>query len=157
KPPVPSGFLDKDYLDISNDAKRRIGILSTPVIDAKIDPAGANPTTGTMYFTLYTSDVKDFNHGPIDSHGTQFHALLYAVDITTGVKVQLPGNRSNPIEIGGRVKGRGYQGKPGAQTNTLADGSIVVSGSPKGTLGGRKIQLRDHETPIVDGLKQSGV
>ena len=47
KPPVPSFFFaDKRYSDISSDPdkKRFVGVLSTPVIDAQIDPAGAAPT-----------------------------------------------------------------------------------------------------------------
>src|SRR5205823_149153 len=72
----------------------------------------------------------------------------------TGGKVALPGGGPNPVEIGGMVKGKGYQGKPNTQVTTAADGTMFVAGSPPGD--GRPIQIRGHHTGIADGLTRNG-
>jgi hypothetical protein len=59
-------FLSGGYRDIvdnvdsggSNTHPATIGFLSTPVIDANIDPAGINPTTGVIYAVSFTGDQQ---------------------------------------------------------------------------------------------------
>jgi hypothetical protein len=172
KQPVPSRFYDPLYQDISDDAgtdnQRFIGILSTPVIDAQIDPSGAVPTTGTLYLTLFTSDLTVFNNKTIHTDGFQFHQLLYAIDLGTGMKITLSGGKPNPREIGtlgtGDVVGKGYLAKPhGAndptRIQTSPDGTVSIGGRPDSD---RLISLVDASGKnqvgvfIADGFTKNG-
>jgi len=175
KRPVPSRFYDLAYQDISDDLgkdnQRFIGILSTPVIDAQIDPSGANPTTGTLYLTLFTSDLTVFKKDTLRTDGSQFHQLLYAIDIGTGKKIVLPGGKPNPREIGkqgtGDVVGKGYLSKPHGpndptQIRTGADGTISVGGHPGSDRGISLLLVDANGTHpvgvfIADGFTKNGV
>jgi outer membrane protein assembly factor BamB len=161
KAPVPSGFFKPDYLDISNLGRRFIGILATPVIDAKIDANGKVPTTGTLYLTLFTTDIN-VGTDKIDLTGKQFHQLLYAIDIRTGTKVALAGGH-NPVEIGGEVPGVGYlskpqtapPGQPHMTIKTDQAGVVFVGGQPPGS--DFPVALNGHDVQIADGVTVAGV
>jgi hypothetical protein len=158
KPPVPSFFFRADYQDISNDKQRLIGILATPVIDAKIDPNGNVATTGTLYLTLFTTNIN-VQTDVIDPTGAQFHQLLYAIDIRTGAKAAVPGGH-NPVEIAGQVKGVGYLSKPHGpgdptQIETNHAGIVFVGGEPPGS--DFPVAIRGKNVKIADGVTIAGV
>ena len=111
-PAVPARFFSNEYRDVSslpddrgNAAKNaaRIGILSTPVVDAQIDGTGASATTGKLYFVLFTSDL-DFSKPnlQLQQDGRQFRYQLHALDVATGLPAR------DPADIRGDYPGKGY-------------------------------------------------
>ena len=100
---VQNKFFD-DYQDVAGPAGGNIGILGTPVIDAKIGASAADPTTGAIYLVLATWDAVLFNTQPQQS----FKQLLYAINLADGLPRPTAGRQSNPVEIGGTFPGVGY-------------------------------------------------
>ena len=99
--PVPAQiFSQNHYADIIG----KIGILSTPVIDAEIGTSAYDPSRGTMYLVLATMDPALFPTCTQDA----FRHLLYAIDIGDGQLRDMGAAGSNPVEIRGTVPGVGY-------------------------------------------------
>jgi hypothetical protein len=103
-------FMSGGYRDIvdnvdsggSNTHPATIGILSTPVIDANIDPAGINPTTGVIYAVSFTGDQQKL-HDSKDP-GAVAH-FLHAISLEDGKEIRR-------VQIAGGIAGSGYQGSP---------------------------------------------
>jgi hypothetical protein len=102
--PVPAQSFNPNYNDIAGPAGGNIGILSTPVIDAKIGTSKANPSSGTIYLVLATWDPVLFKTRPQQA----FKQLLYAIDMANGQLRPASVGQPNPVEIGGSAPGTGY-------------------------------------------------
>jgi hypothetical protein len=101
--PVPSqlfrpfrdnrGNVQSGYHDMVGASS--IGILSTPVVDAAIDPTGINPTTGTIYCVVETWNGKE-------DATVSFEHRLFAIDVGSGAIIR------GPRKIEGSATGSGY-------------------------------------------------
>src|SRR5262245_5589197 len=91
------------YADVLGD----IGILSTPVIDARIGTSAADPSTGTLYLVLASWDPALFQQGGNKSPRA-FRQLLFAVNLSNGTLRPAAAGQSNPVAVDGSVKGVGY-------------------------------------------------
>ena len=116
--PVPPHVYRDTYNDIAGPF---IGILSTPVIDAAIDPAGLAPTTGTLYLTLATWDPTTFGATPQAS----FQQLLYAIDLATGQPRPSTTAAPNPVQINGSAPGVGYAQAQASDLPVNVVGAVV--------------------------------
>lgn len=117
--PVPAHIYKQSYNDIAGPGGGNIGILSTPVIDARIGSSAANPTTGTIYLVLATWDPVLFQ----TQTQRAFRQLLYAIDLVDGMPRAAAGGQSNPVEIGGTFPGVGYAEADPEQSDLPVDKS----------------------------------
>ncbi len=130
--PCAGQFFNGTYQDITfvpaARNRARIGILSTPVIDAKIDESGAVPTTGIIYLVTFNVDQTAFNR----SHEPgEFKHYLHALNLATGEPVVA----ERLIE--GKVAGGGYalSGDSDSRVVLKADGDtrfVLVPVKPDG-------------------------
>jgi hypothetical protein len=102
--PVPARVYNANYFDIAGPAGGNIGILSTPVIDARVGTSAADPTTGTLYLVLAAWDPVLFDTQPQKA----FKQLLYAINLADGLPRPAAPGQSNPVEITGIFPGSGY-------------------------------------------------
>src|SRR5262245_31978045 len=102
--PVPAPLFRASYGDIAGAGHGVIGILSTPVIDARVGSSTNDPSSGTIYLVLAAWDPNQFNTQPQQA----FKQLLYAINLGDGQLRLAPAGEQNPVAIGGSVSGAGY-------------------------------------------------
>ena len=95
--PIPAKIFKASFNDVPG-TPGNIGVLSTPVIDAKIGTSKQDPSTGTVYLVAATYDPDRFQAQPQGA----FQHLLYALDIADGQPRPALPNRPNPMEIRGK-------------------------------------------------------
>src|ERR1700726_851383 len=114
-----------------------IGILSTPVIEAQIDPAGVKATTGTIYLVTFTVDDESFQK----SHSAaEFKHFLHALNLADGQPVR------QAVQIEGKVSGQGYARGQGCAQNKYALRSYVKT---IGTSSVTSLKVGDVEVEVV--------
>lgn len=131
KPAIPATIYRRGYQDIIGD----IGILSTPVIDARIGTSAAQATKGIIYLVMNTYDPGLVATQPQKA----FQKLLYALDLQDGQPVGLPDGRPNPVVISGSVPGSGYLDAGQGIRGRIEANDIVVDGQ----IGGTSLAIRD--------------
>jgi hypothetical protein len=126
--PVPAHHYGPNYNDIAGPAGGTIGILGTPVVEAKIGTSAADPSTGTVYLVLAAWDPALFNGNPQGA----FQQLLYALNLSDGQPRAAAPGQSNPVAINGTFAGTGYanakeSGKPVDTTGGAARVQVMVN------------------------------
>jgi hypothetical protein len=135
-PPIPANIYRPGFADILGN----IGILSTPVIDAKIDNTGAELTTGTLYLLMNTYDPTVVDAQPEQA----FKKLLYALDLRDGQPIALPGGPPNPVEVRGSVPGRGYLDSGQEVKGKLAASNEIVTTDQNDPATGKGVPIKFH-------------